>query len=45
LDFSGNDIIVRIETEIKNTPNMGGIPEVLGEIHFGPLTLKITQII
>jgi len=30
------------ELKWKKRPNMGGIPEVLGKIQFGPLTFKIT---
>jgi hypothetical protein len=41
LDFLGNGGIGRKRIEIKNDPNMGGVLEVLGKIHFDPLTLKI----
>jgi len=41
LDFLGKGGIGRKRTEIKNDPNMDVVPEVLGKIHFNPLTLKI----
>lgn len=41
-DFFVNGGIRRIGIEMKKRPNMGGIPEVLGKIQFGPLTFKIT---
>jgi hypothetical protein len=34
-----------IRMKMKNVSNMGGVPEVLRNINFGSLTLKITQII
>jgi hypothetical protein len=33
------------EKKIKKASNVGGILEVSGKLHFGPLILKITQII
>jgi hypothetical protein len=42
LDFLGKGGIGRKRTEIKNDPNIGDVSEVLGNIHFNPLTLKIT---
>jgi hypothetical protein len=33
------------EKKNKKASNVGGVLEVLGKLHFGPLILKITQII
>jgi hypothetical protein len=44
-DFLVKCGIKRIWTEIKKTPNMSDVLKVSGKIHFGTLTLKITQII
>jgi hypothetical protein len=34
-----------MKKKIKKASNVGGILEVSGKLHFGPLILKITQII
>ena len=44
-NFLVNGEIKIIEIEMKKTPNMKSMLEVLGKIYFGPLTFKITQII
>jgi hypothetical protein len=45
LDLLENGEIKRIKTKIKKTSCMDGVPEILENIHFGPLTLKIIKII
>jgi hypothetical protein len=44
-DFLDNSKFERIGTKIKKASNIDDVPKVLRNIYFGPLTLKITQII